>query len=102
GPLAVAPTSAGPTPTSPGGRADAASRCETPRRGSVADRELGSSRVCTAPSPPAPGPADRDFVREWLDGLRATVRDHGLRWGLVVDGMAAVAQGIFTVLFVLF
>jgi MFS family permease len=106
GPLAVAPTSAGPTPTSPGARANAASRCETPRRGSVADRELGRSRVSTAPRPAAPGPADpgpaRDFVREWLDGLRATVRDHGLRWGLVVDGMAAVAQGIFTVLFVLF
>jgi len=101
GPLAVAPTSAGPTPTSPGARANAASRCETPRRGSVADRELGRSRVSTAPRPAAPGPA-RDFVREWLDGLRATVRDHGLRWGLVVDGMAAVAQGIFTVLFVLF
>jgi MFS family permease len=106
GPLAVAPTSAGPTPTSPGARANAASRCETPRRGSVADRELGRSRVSTAPRPAAPGPADpgpaRDFVREWLDGLRATVRDHGLRWGLVVDGMAAVAQGIVTVLFVLF
>jgi MFS family permease len=101
GPLAVAPTSAGPIPTSPGARANAASRCETPRRGSVADRELGRSRVSTAPRPAAPGPA-RDFVREWLDGLRATVRDHGLRWGLVVDGMAAVAQGIFTVLFVLF
>jgi MFS family permease len=40
--------------------------------------------------------------REWVDGLRVTVRDHGLRWGLVVNGMAAVAQGIFTVLFVLF
>jgi MFS family permease len=116
GPLAVAPTSAGPTPTSPGARANAASRCETPRRGSVADRELGRSRVSTAPGPADPGPAApgpaapgaaapgpaRDFVREWLDGLRATVRDHGLRWGLVVDGMAAVAQGIFTVLFVLF
>jgi MFS family permease len=111
GPLAVAPTSAGPTPTSPGARANAASRCETPRRGSVADRELGRSRVSTAPRPAAPGAAApgpaapgpaRDFVREWLDGLRATVRDHGLRWGLVVDGMAAVAQGIFTVLFVLF
>ena len=113
--------SAGATPTSPGARANAASRCEAPRRGSVADRELGRSRVSTAPRPAAPGPADpgpaapgpadpgaaapgpaRDFVREWLDGLRATVRDHGLRWGLVVDGMAAVAQGIFTVLFVLF
>jgi MFS family permease len=42
------------------------------------------------------------FVGEWVDGLRVTVRDHGLRWGLVVNAMAAVAQGIFTVLFVVF
>ena len=59
-----------------------------------------------APANAARGAADpgsaRDLLREWLDGLRVTVRDHGLRWGLVVDGMAAVAQGIFTVLFVLF
>jgi Na+/melibiose symporter-like transporter len=41
-------------------------------------------------------------AREWVDGLRVTVGDHGLRWGLVVNGMAAVAQGVFTVLFVLF
>jgi MFS family permease len=41
-------------------------------------------------------------AREWVDGLRVTVGDHGQRWGLVVNGMAAVAQGVFTVLFVLF
>ena len=48
------------------------------------------------------GAASPAFVREWVDGLRVTVGDRGLRWGLVVDGLAAVAQGIFTVLFVLF
>jgi predicted MFS family arabinose efflux permease len=42
------------------------------------------------------------FVGEWVDGLRVTVGDRGLRWGLVVDGLAALAQGIFMVLFVLF
>ena len=42
------------------------------------------------------------FLREWLDGLRVTVRDRRLRWGLVVNGLASVAQGIFVVLFVLF
>ena len=31
-----------------------------------------------------------------------TLGDRGLRWGLVVNGLAGVAQGIFTVLFVLF
>ena len=40
------------------------------------------------------------LVGEWVDGLRVTVGDRGLRWGLVVDGLAAVAQGIFMVLFV--
>jgi MFS family permease len=42
------------------------------------------------------------MVGEWLDGLRVVMGDRGLRWGLAVDGLAAVAQGIFTVLFVLF
>ena len=42
------------------------------------------------------------MVREWVDGLRVTVGDRELRWGLVVNGLAAVAQGIFTVLFVVF
>jgi MFS family permease len=44
----------------------------------------------------------RGLAQEWVDGLRVTVRDHALRWTLVVDGLAAVAQGIFTVLFVVF
>jgi MFS family permease len=50
--------------------------------------------VSTAPAPPG-------VVGEWVDGLRVTLGDRGLRWGLVVNGLAAVAQGIFTVLFVL-
>ena len=44
----------------------------------------------------------RGLVGEWVDGLRVILGDPGLRWGLVVNGLAAVAQGIFTVLFVLF
>ena len=84
------------SPASPEARANPASRRAAPRRGSVADRGDERAPLSTAPHP-AP-----NLVREWLDGLRVTVRDHGLRWGLVVDGMAAVAQGIFTVLFVLF
>ena len=44
----------------------------------------------------------RGVVGEWVDGLRVTLGERALRWGLVVDGLAAVAQGIFTVLFVLF
>jgi MFS family permease len=51
--------------------------------------------VSTAPAPPG-------VVGEWVHGLRVTLGDRGLRWGLVVNGLAAVAQGIFTVLFVLF
>jgi len=49
-----------------------------------------------------PGPRRAGVVREWVDGLRVTLGDRGLRWGLVVNGLAGVAQGIFTVLFVLF
>jgi MFS family permease len=48
---------------------------------------------------PRPG---RGVLGEWVDGLRVVLGDRGLRWGLVVDGLAAVAQGIFMVLFVLF
>jgi MFS family permease len=44
----------------------------------------------------------RGLIGEWVDGLRVVMGDPRLRWGLVVDGLAAVAQGIFTVLFVLF
>jgi predicted MFS family arabinose efflux permease len=51
---------------------------------------------------PGPGPRRTGVVREWVDGLRVTLGDRGLRWGLVVNGLAGVAQGIFTVLFVLF
>jgi MFS family permease len=52
-------------------------------------------QAATEPAPPG-------VVGEWVDGLRVTLGDRGLRWGLVVNGLAAVAQGIFTVLFVLF
>jgi Na+/melibiose symporter-like transporter len=56
---------------------------------------------------PIPGPAPvpaapHGVAREWLDGLRVTLGNRELRWGLVVNGLAAVAQGIFTVLFVVF
>ena len=53
-------------------------------------------------SPPTGPVAPPGVVGEWVEGLRVVARDRGLRWGLVVDGLAAVAQGIFTVLFVLF
>ena len=49
----------------------------------------------------SPGPV-RGVLGEWVDGLRVVLEDRGLRWGLVVDGLAAIAQGIFMVLFVLF
>jgi MFS family permease len=51
---------------------------------------------------PAPSGAAVRFVQQWLDGLAVTAGDRRLRWGLVVSALAAVAQGIFTVLFVLF
>ena len=60
-------------------------------------RRSGAGRC---PQPPRPRRAG--VVREWVDGLRVTLGDRGLRWGLVVNGLAGVAQGIFTVLFVLF
>src|SRR5215218_6074852 len=44
----------------------------------------------------------RGLVGEWVDGLRVALGNRELRWGLVVNGLAAVAQGIFTVLFVVF
>jgi MFS family permease len=50
---------------------------------------------------PSPRPG-RGLLGEWVDGLRVVLGDRSLRWGLVVDGLAAVAQGIFMVLFVLF
>ena len=75
-------------------RASAPSQVEGPRRGSVPAEADGRGELSTA--------SGGGFVREWVDGLRVAVGDHGLRWGLVVNGMAAVAQGVFTVLFVLF
>jgi MFS family permease len=65
-------------------------RRQGPRRGSVADRPTGDAGLSTA------------LGREWLDGLRAVLGNRELRWGLLVNGLAGVAQGIFTVLFVLF
>ena len=53
-------------------------------------------------SPPTGPVSSPGAVGEWVEGLRVVAGDRGLRWGLVVDGLAAVAQGIFTVLFVLF
>jgi MFS family permease len=50
----------------------------------------------------SPGPVRGGVLGEWVDGLRVVLGDRGLRWGLVVDGLAAIAQGIFMVLFVLF
>jgi hypothetical protein len=60
---------------------------------------------------PAPGSAapvvhspstPTGVLGEWVEGLRVTLGNRQLRWGLVVNGLAAVAQGIFTVLFVVF
>jgi MFS family permease len=70
--------------------------------------DVGGSRAGQADRAPevvlSPGPDPRraGVVREWVDGLRVILGDRGLRWGLVVNGLAGVAQGIFTVLFVLF
>jgi predicted MFS family arabinose efflux permease len=62
----------------------------------------GSDRAAGVVHSPGPDPRRAGVVREWVDGLRVTVGDRRLRWGLVVNGLAGVAQGIFTVLFVLF
>jgi Na+/melibiose symporter-like transporter len=55
-----------------------------------------------APAASASAAAAGGFVREWLDGLAVTLRSRRLRWALLVSALASVAQGIFTVLFVLF
>ena len=68
------------------------------REGSRSPESAGSGVHSPAPEPAAPG----GMAREWLDGLRVTLGERELRWGLVVNGLAAVAQGIFTVLFVVF
>ena len=82
-------------------RSSPPARCEGPRRGRVADGDAGGSPVSTALAQ-ATAVEPRGVVGEWVDGLRVILGDRGLRWGLVVNGLAAVAQGIFTVLFVLF
>jgi MFS family permease len=58
-------------------------------------------RVVHSPGLDRPGLV-RGVLGEWVDGLRVVLGDRSLRWGLVVDGLAAIAQGIFMVLFVLF
>jgi predicted MFS family arabinose efflux permease len=65
-------------------------------------RAGGADRAPDVVHSPRPGPRRAGVVREWVDGLRVTLGDRGLRWGLVVNGLAGVAQGIFTVLFVVF
>ena len=69
----------------------------SPRRAAV-DPAVHSPIPGPAPVPAAP----HGVAGEWLDGLRVTLGNRELRWGLVVNGLAAVAQGIFTVLFVVF
>jgi len=73
----------------------------SPTPGSVGP-PVHSPDPASTPAPASvPAPAG-GVVGEWLDGLRVTLGDRELRWGLVVNGLAAVAQGIFTVLFVVF
>jgi MFS family permease len=69
--------------------------------GLVGARHPAPAATPGAGAAPVPAAA-RGVLREWLDGLRVTLGDRELRWGLVVNGLAAVAQGIFTVLFVVF
>jgi MFS family permease len=76
-------------PSGSGGRP--AVRSPRPGRGVLAEPGRG---VLGAPG--------RGVLGEWVDGLRVVLGDRSLRWGLVVDGLAAIAQGIFMVLFVLF
>jgi Na+/melibiose symporter-like transporter len=61
-----------------------------------------ADRAPEAAHSPGTDPRRAGVVGEWVDGLRVTLGDRVLRWGLVVNGLAGVAQGIFTVLFVLF
>jgi Na+/melibiose symporter-like transporter len=82
-------------------RSSPQARCDSPRRGSGADGDAGGSRVSTAPAQ-ATAVEPRGLVGEWVDGLRVILGDRELRWGLVVNGLAAVAQGIFTVQFRVF
>jgi MFS family permease len=58
----------------------------------------GGSAATAGAGPATPA----GLLREWRDGLAVTLRSRRLRWGLLVSALAAVAQGLFTVLFVLF
>ena len=71
-----------------------------PHAGREPDRQ--ADRAPEAAHSPGTDPRRAGVVGEWVDGLRVTLGDRVLRWGLVVNGLAGVAQGIFTVLFVLF
>jgi Na+/melibiose symporter-like transporter len=71
-----------------------------PHAGREPDRQ--ADRAPEAARSPGSDPRRAGVVGEWVDGLRVTLGDRVLRWGLVVNGLAGVAQGIFTVLFVLF
>jgi Na+/melibiose symporter-like transporter len=59
------------------------------------------STAAPATTTPPPTPAG-GVARQWRDGLAVTLRSRPLRWGLVVSALAAIAQGVFIVLFVLF
>jgi hypothetical protein len=90
-----------PSVTAERAGSNSASRFAGPRRGSVADGEAEGLGLSTAPVQRTAA-EPRGLVGEWVDGLRMVAGDRELVWGLVVNGLAAVAQGIFTVLFVLF
>jgi MFS family permease len=90
-----------PSVTAERAGSNSAPRFAGPRRGSVADGEAEGSGLSTAPDQ-GTAAEPRGVVGEWVDGLRMVAGDRELVWGLVVNGLAAVAQGIFTVLFVLF
>ena len=73
--------------------------------GDAASFLLGAALIALVRPGPAPAQdpaATGGMAREWVEGLRVTLGSRELRWGLVVNGLAGVAQGIFTVLFVLF
>jgi MFS family permease len=78
------------------GRGPARPAADGAPSGRVAEDRKRGVRLSTAPG------SVRVVAGEWVDGLRVVVGDRGLRWGLAVNGLAAVAQGIFTVLFVVF